>query len=544
MLAEPEAVVQHLRDLGLDEVYRVGAKGDVPDGVLLVFLDYDLESNQGAQQQVGRRSQQIAEELSKRDNGAPFLVLFSSKPEVQELADSFREESGYLRGTFAFISKERARDAAQLRQLLFGYCLGHPALQLTQRFFFALKKHLRIVAESVRQEVMQLDVQDYAFIQRLGLQEDGAPLGEYLLDLFGSVLSHEMRNSEEVQQARRALDALDFDKGHLPFADQPSAPIQRLYRAMLTDAGVGPVSPHPQSGAAQCKNAAGENCAFPPLLMLGDIFARSVDHPIHVVVNPACSLQYSPKNPKRQPDFSRSVYLLPGHLESLTAPVKDTGRKRMEWLEFEGRSWRVLWDDEQVETVPLGRFETWRQEKGCERIARLSLPHALALQQFWTSQLSRVGLPVNLPFFDACDLHVFLPTEGGEWQKSELVARRQAIMSRQPRDSKEYSHFTLTRDGRNFLHQQLTAATAVLATQDRLNAARQTLGDWRFWTNLVEVPRKLNVQKGALDKSTPTVVFAWETIPKLADLKKQLQGDAAQGAADRVALIVVLQASQ
>jgi hypothetical protein len=544
MRVAPETVAKYLEELGVSDVCRIGANGNVPNDVPLVFLDYDLES--GARnmqlQLFTRRSQKIAEELSHRNEAAPFLVLFSNRPDVPNYRETFRSEAGYLRGTFAFISKEHAVDQTQFRQLLLDCCLGHPALRLTQQFFFALKQRIDVVAESVKKDVMQLDVQDYAFIQRLGLQDDGALLGEYLLDIFGAVLSHELRSGADVQKARRELDALDFDKRHLPFSDQPSIPIQRIYRAILTEPGISDCAPHPQVGETKFKISENDFCPYPPLLMLGDIFAGEVTEPIYVIVNPACALQYSPVT--RPPLLDTSVYLLAGRLEALQTPIRSQGPKRMEWIEHGGGYWRVLWEHEKVTTVTLGDFESWRVSKKLRRITRLSLPYALALQHHWTSQLGRVGLPVNPPFFEARDLDCYLLSTQGEYTQIGETGSRHAIMCRQPRDSKEVSHFTLTRAGRDYLWQQLTKALELLEDQAMRKAAAQQLLDAdSFWTDLLEVPRRLAVGRKQIDKSTPKIIFAWDEHPTLKELKRELhKSEAEQGIADHVAMVVVLRA--
>jgi hypothetical protein len=391
-------------------------------------------------------------------------------------------------------------------------------LYLTQQFFRALQARLKKVTRSVKNEVMQLDVQDYAFIQRLALQDDGSPLGEYLLEMFGMVLRYELQDGAEVQAARSKLDGLNFER-HLPFTSQPSAPVRRIYRALLMEPGVGKAEPHALAGNNKCKDDDGKECPYPPLLMLGDIFAASSKREVYVVVNPACDLQYSPKNIHRQPQLSLAVHLLHGSLVSPRAGIV-RGGKRMELLELENQLWRVMWHPERVLSVPLGEFSTWQQANKYERIARLSLPFALSLQQHWISQLGRVGLPVNLPFFDDCSFQLYRPKTAGGWQKLGKLIKREIILARHPRDREETMHFTFTRSGRDQLREQLDAVANTIADTlpARSKAANHLLKDWAFWTDLTEIPQPFQTQDNWVNKSKEALIFKWQSTPRKAEL--------------------------
>lgn len=470
-LADPATVKKHLSDLGLNTVAigakpnNYGKKGNptlpsIPSEAQLVFLDYDLE---GSPKLPGRTrlSEQIAGHLAERKEHTPFLVIFSNKPNARTLSEGFRKRTGFLRGTFTFIPKKDARDFLTLCKHLSETCLGLKGLGNLQYFFFALKRRLEEVAKKVETEVMQLDVQDHAFIQRLALQDEGACLGEYMLDFFGAVLSHELRDGAEVQAAKRQLDAFPFEDRHLPFSESPSAPIQRLYRAVLTDPGITDAEPHPQTKKGKALNAKGKEYVAPPLLMFGDIFVSTPKKPVYVVMNPSCDLQYSPK--RRDPKFEISVLLMKGHLEAITQPRSNSRSVRMELLQFNNKFWRVIWDQQQIESVPLKKFDEWKKHGHCKRVARLSLPYSLKLQQMWLAELGRVGLPVNLPFYDSYDMQIMALNGQGVWEPTGAKFSRGAIVSRHPTDSKEVSHFTLTPNGRNFLFEQLSATANTLA---------------------------------------------------------------------------------
>jgi len=220
---------------------------------------------------------------------------------------------------------------------------------------------------------------------------------------------------------------------------------------------------------------------------------------------------------------------------SLVSPRKGIGKgpgKRMELLELENQLWRVMWHPERVLSVTLGEFSAWQWKTKYDRVARLTLPFALALQQYWTSQLGRVGLPVNLPFFDDCSFQLYRPKEHGGWQKVGKVVHGEIVLARHPRDREELMHFTLTRSGCDRLQEELKAAATALAGvfPSRSKAALHLLEDWAFWTDLTEVPRGFQMQEGWFDKSKEAVVFKWESAPQNEEV----------GKFQKAALVVVL----
>lgn len=548
-LSAPQKVAGYLRnEFGIANVVSVSgdekSEKDVPKEARLVFLDYNLEGDAGLTlKPEARRSVRIAKALLSRQSNAPFLVLFSSLENAPMQAEDFRAHTGYLRGTFLFISKSDALNLSKLCEKLSSSCVESRDLGRFQHFFLAISARLKEVTDKVKKDVMQLDVQDYAFMQRMALQEDGAPLGEYMIDLFGTVLSYELRNGEEVLAARHELDKLYFGQNHLPFSTQPSIPIKEIYCAVLTEPGVGDAKPHPQADGGKIINSKGKQYKAPPLLMLGDIFARDSNSPVYAVMNPACDLQYSPKNLKRQPELKSAVYLITGRLENLNSSLSPGTQKRLEILEYgKGKYWRVRWYRDEIVTVPLGNFATWKTKERYKRIARLSGIQALSLQWFWTSNLNRVGLPVSLPFYDACDISLYLPNGNGGWRKMTGDCLLQAIVVRHPRSTKEPVHFTLTQDGCKYLYHGLTKAAKRLPAQSkRKSSADALIADLSFWSNIRKIPREFELKAGSLrcfarpeNSQKDTLLFQWNSKPQPDDLTSN----------QNIALMVVLNPSR
>ena len=534
-LLAPEKVLNYIKtDLGVANVVvspgSNSAAQNVPTNVRLVFLDYNLEEEEaGKSVLIGdRRSVRIAKMLLLRGASAPFLVLYSSKIGDTD-AEEFRLETGYLRGTFLFISKNDAINLAHLCDKLGGSCVENPDLGKLQYFFLCLQGRLKEVTSAIEKDVMQLDVQDYAFLQRMALQEDGAPLGDYLLSLFGNVLSYNLRDGEKVLAAQHELDKLYFGERHLPFSSQPSMPVKKLYKACLTEPGVGKMKPHSQAENGKLEDAKGHLYSAPPLLMLGDIFAVSQSKPVYAVMNPACDLQYSPKNKKRQPDLAMTVYLLCGRLETLDSPLTPKTQKRLEMLEFKNKYWRVRWYRDEVMAIPLGKMQNWKRTTGYDRIARLSSIQALSLQNFWAGNLTRVGLPVSLPFYDSCVISVYFPNKDNNgWRKKTGDSQGQAIVVRHPKSSTEPIHFTLTWEGGRYLYKCLQQELAKLKDK-RKSSAQALIDQASLWQDITTSPSELKrieadrQNRCLIQTNNPqrqALVFIWNAKPKPEDLNK------------------------
>lgn len=533
-LVYPTRLAENLRRLNLTvecfDLPTVPKNDGPPDArledVQLVFLDYDLEGEDRVDLGTRElRSHAIAKFLARRRGDSPFLVLFSSLPGVNAEAERFRQQAFYLRGAFLFIPKDTAARCEELCQALAPSCVWSRDIGHFQHFFVTLRERLTEVAADVERSLLQLDVQDYAHFQHVALQEDGAPLGEYMLDLFGAVLSHEFRAGRKVQEARVALDRIDLTRQHLPFQSQPTAPLERIYRAVLTEPGIGPIAPHPHMSRCAVLHR-DKNRAVPPLLMLGDIFAKDAKLPVYVVMNPACDLQYCKG---RAPKLEHSVFLLAGTLESLAVPTsRPTQSERMRWLQYQGTDYRVLWNTGSVEAVPLVAFNRWKAKRGYERIARLSLPYSLALQQSWLANLGRVGLPVSPPLHDAHDMAVFLPDmTKHEWIPVGDLLKQEAIVAAHPADSHEPVKFCLTVTARDYLFNEVTKAAGLL-TAPRKVAAEAAIADPHLWWKLVSGYEPLVNKNGRWcwkftpkkGTSRPVILCLWKLDPQPEDLNE------------------------
>jgi hypothetical protein len=244
-------------------------------------------------------------------------------------------------------------------------------------------------------------------------------------------------------------------------------------------------------------------------------------------------------------------------METLDSPLTPKTQKRLEMLEFKNKFWRVRWYRDEVLAIPLGKMKNWKRTTGYDRIARLNFVQALSLQNFWAGNLTRVGLPVSLPFYDSCDISIyFLNKENKGWRKKTGNSRGQAIVVRHPKSSTEPIHFTLTQEGCDFLFKSLQQGIEKLKElknksegkdrgdiSKRESSAQALLDQATFWQNITTSPVELEKKDsdGQIrcsiqtdDPKRQALVFLWNAEPKPEDLNKHKEA----------AAIVVLSSSE
>jgi hypothetical protein len=403
-----------LNKVGL-EVVEFGIPRDVKvlHGFPLVFLDYQLESE--AELKIAKekalaanmpeagpkKSQEIALQLAKSDT-RPFLVLISSIA-LGEIQNDFRERANYVRGTFGVLSKNDAGNEQILFVNLYAWGVGHPALRAISDFISAFGQRSAVVSADFTRSILQLDVQDYSFIQRLSLSGDGEPLGEYFLQLLTESLSHRIRNDKAVITTRKTLDTLHF-KEHLSSAVQPSDTVSRLYSEALTDRGPEPLENHP----LQHLDDLPSDKAL-PRVMQGDLFYNKRSKKVYVIMNCGCDLQFSPVN--RPPDPETTLLLVEGDAlpYSQRPPKIDL---RTEPFLIDETPHRICWYPKRVKPMMHKDLRKWCNDSGFVRIGRLRDLQAASIQQAWAAKNARVGLPVTPPFFSAADFELYVVTRG------------------------------------------------------------------------------------------------------------------------------------
>ena len=145
------------------------------------------------------------------DRPKPLIVLMSSKPGVEAAAGVFCREAEILRGMFYAVPKSTLNDAFNLRLHLNLFAMSVPAGRRLQAFMDALRHEFLGARKRFLEAISDLTLTDYAYIQRLCLQNEGQPLGDYLLWLFSTYLG-QLLFAEALKDVRNDLDSMTFEQ--------------------------------------------------------------------------------------------------------------------------------------------------------------------------------------------------------------------------------------------------------------------------------------------------------------------------------------------
>ena len=398
--------------LGLD-VRKFGASATtaqlIADETQLLFLDWYL--GEDPQTAVETAVTKVKDILSMWPDEwqKPLIVLMSSHTGLRESAGEFCRKSELLRGMFYAVPKSELTDRFNLRMHMRLFAMSLPAGRRLQKFVDALRKGIEDKKGEFIADISDLTLNDYAYIQSLSLQDDGQPLGDYLLWLFSSYFG-QMLFADALGAQRDELDRMTFTET-LPSLGPPSERLTELYHCALFDTSVGSVNSHPRAeGGPAAPVEANE-----PSLALGDVLRRQLPPgddtkgleqapagtrpDLYLVINAQCDLEFTPDRDSRPADLERAVLLLPGRLQSVLEPVAHDSKPKTELYLHNGGSYRIMWDTRQILTVPYGQFPTWAEKEGWERVGRLRLPFALEVQRAFAADLTRVGTPVMPPIY-------------------------------------------------------------------------------------------------------------------------------------------------
>jgi hypothetical protein len=405
-----DALAGLLRSVGVEPV-ALASKAEIPDSLFkLIFLDFYLgiEDDNTARENAKTKAREIYDRpLLSKDK--PFIVLMSSKPDVSALAEYFRKDSKLLSGLFGYVPKTELRKPETLYLKLAAWATELPARHDIQRFAEALEKSVERNAATFIEDVRSLGFEDYANIQWLSLNADGHPLGDYMLWMYKSYLAYLVHDDSQVLKEQATLDAMTF-REIVPGQEPPSAQLAKIYRCALTEPGADKLTTHPWL------QPTGDPKTDPPYLNLGDIFIHEDNQSVRMVATAGCDLAYAPGT-DREYDPQIPVYLLPGKLLSFEEPLPDGNAFRTELFELDGKRYRILWDHKHVGSQSMGDFWAWTIEHKYALRARLSLPFALELQQAFTANVGRVGVPVKPPMYRFVDVEVLTEADDGTWSR-------------------------------------------------------------------------------------------------------------------------------
>lgn len=409
-IADLEPLVDYLTGIGMTPS-RLGTDDDFTNEELkLVFLDFFLESaptrpspeevesairqfvDGTAESPAMRASIDKAKEILKRNNEA-FIILMSSKENVQMAKERFRQETGLIEGMFDYIPKEQLASERDLNLRLGTSAASLPARHDIQNFVISLEASIQKASKEFIDRIKKLSFEDYLYTYSLSLREEGHPLGDYMSKLYGSSLAHLVHNNAQVIEAKDKLDKIDIE-AYVPWKTAPSNHLAEMYSLSLTEPGT-------SSNTTQ--------------LRLGDLYVSGTKN-VLLVINADCDLARLPSTPDSQSANGLSILLHPGCLVPIEEKVQ--AKYKVTNLVFlKEKPHKIVWDYDGVFTKKYSELEEWLDSEGYSKEARLITPHALQIQQHYAANLTRVGMPVATPFLRPATVQVFAKKEDGTLQK-------------------------------------------------------------------------------------------------------------------------------
>lgn len=398
---------QHLEsELNL-EVFRQGTNIDVVEdlkGVSIVFIDYVLgpeTDEQGSIERAERLTRDIYSAYSPSE--MPLIILMSSLEKAKGDEESFRDRSGLLRGMFYFASKNDLGDKDQLILNLAAWAKTLPTTVDIQRFVKTLEDAKDVAWDTFIRGVKSLSLGDYAYIQFLSLQDDGHPLGDYMLWLFNSYLGHLFfEGHRAMQEQQKVVDELSSTTLP-PKQTMPSDQLVKMYQSALFNMNVEDVAGHPVITAMQREGATETPSSSMPMLHLGDLFIKDGDSQVLMVLNADCDLAFGPK---RACDLNGTVLLIPGELRTIDKWGESSNQPVTDFFEYEGKRYRINWDTKKVYSYRYSDLESQLSNNNYHRRARLRLPFALEIQRAFAANLTRVGMPTAPPIYHSVKVEI------------------------------------------------------------------------------------------------------------------------------------------
>lgn len=466
---------------------------------IYIFIDYNLGIQNGIDAQ--NHAKEVISKIYNAypENNRPVTVLMSTFPNINELAENFKNDSGLLEGIFRSTPKTDLTNANKISLLTKAfeeafYC-NHALQEYIDTFVNAASK----AQDKFKKDVRRLNVEDYEFIQNSVLDKEQHPLGDYLVWLYGSHWSNLLNKDESLKAQQAKIDKVISI--NTPFhTTRPSQELAGIFMSALFEDNLEKVKPHPlYSVSPEVLNL--------PYLHLGDLFSKPRSKTVYLILNPQCDLERP-----RVATQSTSILLLPGNLHPLDNTLPS--ESKTDFFVFEDKQYQIFWELKQAISVPYNEFDKWTKDRKLDRKFRLRLPFALEVQQKFTSTLSRVGLPVSPPMTKSISLKVnFRATINDEFEEIIPASDEYAFL---PINGKKNEKIRLTLNFALELKEALikkgTELTAVEAgegekpknlfkTIQKINTFVEEFDDWFFKTRSFNKPttEKYELKSGLID---------------------------------------------
>lgn len=421
----------------------------------IIFLDYFLGVTENAAA-IATARDRITEiySLYEAEEAKPFVVLMSSR-DVSDQQRSFCDEANILYGLVTFAKKEELRSRERLYYYLVSWSLDMPSRHVIQLFVEAIEASLENARTDFSRQLRSLGIEDYANLQWLSLQDEGHPLGDYMLWLLKEMLAHLVHNNERVLKSQLALDSLQVNR-FLPSSSPPSLILAQLYKMALTEPGFKPADRHPASQ--------GEGSDFH--LKLGDMFFNETKGTVVMALSAACDLAYSATASTRKFPRERLILFAEGKMQLTTSTAVAASIKTEPFLHDDGKIYRICWRHRDAHWREYGQAKNWLDENGYVHKAQMSLPYALEIQKSYANNISRIGLPVQPPMSTWPTVDICCEGEDGKWHILHSVERGAQLVMRLKGDGENETLFVICRECIFVLPEVMANADKLFATQE------------------------------------------------------------------------------
>lgn len=397
-----------IKELGSD----VASKIEELRNVDIILIDYRMgpEGTEREKKNSTAKAVEIVKLIDKElAPNLPLVILISSDPNVISNQDDFQKRSQWLKGLFYCIPKADLENDVKLK---INYSSWHQRLKggkAINDFAKTLENSLENSVNLIKEKLNQLSLEDYAFINHYSLQADGQALGEYILWLLGAYTKQEIfEENKEVTEKRDLLDKIKFDE--IPLKKlMPTDALIDMYDSALFDKNsklekVSLIIDKPEYEQAVAStnkikirkpsNPQAKEVEFVNLKP-GLVFVNDIKEPSALmVINADCDLVVT-KNGKRTQN--QPIVFIKGVLTKINQSKMSANEYDTEFFRYKDCAYHISWDVKSTIFCQPCKVLSYLKKHKYKLEGRLRIPFISKVQQAYSNQFSRIGLPVSPP---------------------------------------------------------------------------------------------------------------------------------------------------
>ena len=335
----------------------------------------------------------------------PVIVLMSQSTRLQNLSRDFRAKAEIFASGFRAIHKSDIRKPGRLEHAVRELATHRPDYLKLHAFLDRWSTGVTDAVLRAAADIRQLDLEDWATIRDLLLNEEEASAGTYVLDVLELVLLHELESDLRFLHAAADLDSLEEE-----YYPPTTIPQVKDTLAIVSKTLYEHANRRVLESGSSCPVAFGD--ILGPIdgheLPKDSVFRTEDDKALVLItMTPACDLMRA--SPTR-------VLLMAGKVKEmrpadsgrasrkLCTPVLDLTPERRVWVDWQ--------KDNLVTMTPKELGKLLSAGGGGQILVRLRAVHAVALQQQLLGDLGRVGLAAPMPATFPIDVRVLYPSRG------------------------------------------------------------------------------------------------------------------------------------